>query len=141
MEFKILIITTPGCILSEQILTELMNKKDGNLLKISKDENLGTLDVKRIISAILDGIDGIFIIIKRKIKDGKKYSNYDSFIKVIVEANRILERRDFGDNRVNFCYWAGKSSHELTKEFSRFYKSIKSLGLNPLNQEKLELHV
>ncbi|GAJ07398.1 unnamed protein product [marine sediment metagenome] len=141
MEFKIIIITTPGCILNEQIIREIVNIKDGNSLKISKDENLGTLEIKKIISAILDGFDGIFIIIKGKTKDGKIYSNYDSFIKVIEEANRILEKRNFGNNRVTFCYWGGKSSQELTEEFRRFYNNIKSLGLNPLNQEKLELHV
>ncbi|NVM36510.1 MAG: hydrogenase iron-sulfur subunit [Candidatus Lokiarchaeota archaeon] len=140
MEFKIKIFMSAGCVLNEEILGGIRYLRNGNSYKITTVENIGTLDLKQIISAICDGFDGIYIIISGKIKKGKPVSKYDSFLKIVEESNRLLARRGFGEHRVDFCYWIGRKTQKLIKDIRNFYKNIKILGLNPLNYEKNEIY-
>ncbi|MFX1257525.1 MAG: hydrogenase iron-sulfur subunit [Promethearchaeota archaeon] len=140
MEFKIMIISRPECKYNEEIFKNLKQFKKKHLsVEFTRIENIGTLDLKLFFYAICDGFDGIIVITKWDEKE--KYMDFrcSLFQKHIAEANKILEKRGFGVNRVNLCYWDGLNYKILIKNFIKAFKKIKKCGKNPINRELLKL--
>lgn len=130
MAYKILIISTLGCDYDVNIITNTTKSKK---IIISHIENIGTLDLKQIFKAMFDGFDGIIININEKIKNEEFISEFVSFDKYVNEANRILEKRGYGSQRVNICYWDGKDYKGLINKLKLAIKKIIKSGPNPIN--------
>ena len=137
MEYRILMISAPECNYDVNFLENAVKIKKSDSIIISKIENIGTLDIKDIFDAIYNGFDGIFVIIRGKIKNGTFISKFISFDKYVNEANRLLEKRGFSNQRISICHWNGLEYKILRDEFKSALKKIIKIGPNPINIKKI----
>jgi coenzyme F420-reducing hydrogenase delta subunit len=137
MVYDILVMSTPECRYLDVISQEMEQKKIDHIFKIKNLENIGTIDIKQLFEEFYNGIDGIIILIKGK-RIGISYdSKYASFQKYVDEANRILEKRGYSDQRVNICCWDDSNRNETLKSFINIIEKIKMNGPNPIKKEWL----
>ncbi|MFX1316620.1 MAG: hydrogenase iron-sulfur subunit [Promethearchaeota archaeon] len=139
MYFNIKIFSTPGCDYKESVFTDLKKLRKEYYLRITRLENIGTLDIKHLLDAIYNGFDGIFVIIRGELKEGKFLTEYNSFQKVVDETNKILGRRGFTDQRIGIIHWNGSDIKKLYEEIKNCFKKIMKCGKNPINNEIQDL--
>ncbi|MFX1600304.1 MAG: Coenzyme F420 hydrogenase/dehydrogenase, beta subunit C-terminal domain, partial [Promethearchaeota archaeon] len=128
-----MIFSTIGCKYSELNFGSIEKFNEVDSVKISKLENLGTLDVTQLLKAIYSGFDGIFVIIAGKLKTDKFVSEFSSFNKSIEEVNRILVRRGLGNQRVKLFKFDGANQPKLNETFKNFLRKLIHYGPNPIN--------
>jgi len=135
MDYKIMIFSSPGCKYNELNFIDLKKFKIVDSVRITKLENIGTLDVKQLFNAIYNGFDGIFVIIRGKIKGDKFISEYNSFQKSVDEANRILKKRGFTNQRISILHWNGSNYKRFNNDINNVFRKIMKCGQNPINKE------
>lgn len=104
-------------------------------VKIIKVRCTGRIDIKHILYAIKSGADGVMVVGWRP--DECQYKNGNFKAQTHVElANRILERRGFGNKRVNQYWLSSAESEKLVKSVEDTVEKIKLIGKNPINDSK-----
>ena len=136
-----MIFSSPGCIYDESYFMDKKKNKGGDLVKISKLENLGTLDITELLKSIYNGFDGIFVVIKGKLNTDKFISEFNSFHKPIEEVNRILKRRGLSNQRVKLFKFDGTNQTELYATFKNFLRKLIYFGPNPINSGIRKIHI
>ena len=101
-------------------------------VKIIKVRCTGRVDVKHILYAIKAGADGVMIVGWRPHECQFKNGNFTAQ-KHVDFANRILDSRGFGNQRVNMYWLSSAEGEKLVKSVEDTYEKIKRLGPNPLN--------
>jgi len=139
ISYKILIISTPGFQLNENFISTLIKDRENVSVLINREENRVTLDINELLKYFYEGIDGIFVFIKGKMKKGIFESGYKNFQKIVNETNRILAKRGLSDGRIKICFWDGKNYKNLNEFITQFFKKLKKFGPNPIKFEKLEV--
>ena len=122
-----MIISSAGCKYDETHLIEEKKFKEVNSVKISRLENLGTLDITQLLEAIYMGFDGIFVIIKGTLKGDEFISEFNSFHRSINEANRILNKRGLGNQRIRLFKLNGMNNNDLIDAIKNSKKVSKVL--------------
>ncbi|MFX1531587.1 MAG: hydrogenase iron-sulfur subunit, partial [Promethearchaeota archaeon] len=56
-------------------------------------------------------------------------------------ANRILESRGFGNQRINMYWLSGAESEKFVRSVEDALEKVKSIGPNPLNLEEQEAEI
>ncbi len=135
-----MIISSAGCKYDESHLINTKKFKEDDSVKISKLENLGTLDITQLLEAIYMGFDGIFVIIKGILKGDKFISEYNSFNRPIIEANRILNKRGLGNQRIRLFKLNRINNKDLIESFRAFFKEIVRSGPNPINTDNQKIY-
>jgi len=135
-----MIISSAGCKYDEKHLIEEKKFKEVNSVKISRLENLGTLDITQLLEAIYMGFDGIFVIIKGTLKEDDFISEYNSFHRSVNEVNRILNKRGLGNQRIKLFNLNGINNMDLVESFNDFFKEIVLSGPNPINTDTQTIH-
>ncbi len=130
-----MIFSSPGCKLNELNLGEIKKLKKGDSVKIDSMENLGTLDVTQLLKGIYNGFDGIFVIIRGKLKGNKFLSEFKLFNKSAEEANRILKKRGLGNQRIKLFKYHNTNQENLIDSIKEFFKELVQSGSNPINSE------
>ena len=100
-------------------------------VKIIKVRCTGRIDLKHILYAIKSGADGVMIVGWRPNECQFKSGNFTASTHVDL-ANRILERRNFGSQRVNMYWLSGAESEKLVKSVIDAYEKAKRAGPNPI---------
>jgi len=101
-------------------------------VKIIKVKCTGRVDVKHILYAIKSGADGVMVVGWRPGECQFKKGNYTAQ-KHVDLANRILESRDFGNQRVNMYWLSSAESEKLVKSVEDAFEKVKRAGPNPIN--------
>lgn len=104
-------------------------------VKIIKLRCTGRVDLKHLLFAIMSGADGVMIVGWRKNECAYKKGNFKAKTHVDL-ANRILEKRGLGGQRINQYWLSGAEADKLVKSVIDSYEKIKKIGLNPLSQVK-----
>jgi len=130
-----MIISSAGCKYDDSHLIEAKKFKEVDSVRISRLENLGTLDITQLLEAIYMGFDGIFVIIKGILKGDEFISEFNSFHRSINEANRILNKRGLGNQRFRLFKLNGMNNKDLIVSFRDFFKEIVLSGPNPINTD------
>lgn len=138
MEYKVKIFSSPGYKYNESDFMDIKKHRKEDSFKITKLDNIGTLDIKQLFNAIYNGFDGIFVIIRGKLKGVKFVSEYNSFQKIIDEANRILEKRGFSNQRIIILYLNGNDYKKLSDDIRNSFRKIIKCGRNPINNEIMD---
>lgn len=110
-------------------------------VKIIKVRCTGRVDLKHILFAIKSGADGVMIVGWRPNECQFKHGNFKAQTHVDL-ANRILERRGFGNQRVNQYWLSSAEAEKLVKSVEDTIEKIKRIGKNPIsisNNVKKEL--
>lgn len=135
MEYKIKIFSSPGCKTDNLDFSDIKKNRKDDSFDIVKLENIGSLDISHLFNAIYEGFDVILVIILGKIKGGKFISEYNSFQKIVNEANKILERRGFSNQRITLLHLNGNDYIKLNEDFKHFFSKIIKCGQSPINNE------
>ena len=106
-------------------------------VKIIKLRCTGRVDVKYLLFAIKSGADGVMVVGWRPNECQYKNGNFKAQTHVDL-ANRILERRGFGSQRINQYWLSGAESEKLVKSVEDAYEKVKRAGLNPLKLMDIE---
>ena len=106
-------------------------------VKIIKIRCTGRIGLKHILYSINSGADAIMIVGWRPNECQYVEGNFKANTHVEL-ANRILERRGFGNQRVNQYWLSGAESEKLVKSVEDTYEKVKRAGPNPINREDLE---
>ena len=106
-------------------------------VKIIKLRCTGRIDVKHILFAIKSGADGVMVVGWRPDECQFKSGNFTA-AKHIEFANRILERRGFGSQRVNMYWCSSAESEKLVKSVVDAYEKIKRAGPNPIKAQDIK---
>ena len=138
MEYKIKIFSSPRCNYNELDFLDIKKHRKEDSVKITKLENIGSLDISHLFNAIYNGFDGILVIILGKVKGGKFISEYNSFQKIINEANKILERRGFSNQRIIILHLNGNDYKKLNEDIRNSFRKIIKCGQNPINNEIMD---
>ena len=108
-------------------------------VKIVKVRCTGRVGLKHILHSIKAGADGIMIVGWRphecQFGNGNfKAQTHDDL------ANRILEKRGFGNQRVNQYWLSSAESEKLVKSVEDTLEKVVRMGLNPikLHEDKQE---
>lgn len=101
-------------------------------VKIIKVKCTGRIDVKHILYTIKSGADGVMVVGWRPDECQFKNGNYTAQRHVDL-ANRILESRGFGSQRVNMYWLSGAESEKLVKSVEDALEKIRRAGPNPIN--------
>ena len=104
-------------------------------VKIIKVKCTGRVDVKHILYTIKSGADGVMVVGWRPDECQFKNGNYTAQRHVDL-ANRILESRGFGNQRVNMYWLSGAESEKLVKSVEDALEKIRRAGPNPINTMK-----
>ncbi|MFX0081150.1 MAG: Coenzyme F420 hydrogenase/dehydrogenase, beta subunit C-terminal domain [Candidatus Hodarchaeota archaeon] len=136
-----MIFSSPGYKYNESDFRLIKKFKELDSVKISKLENIGTLDITQLLKAIYLGFDGIFIIIKGRIITDEFISKFNSFHKPIEEVNRILRRRGLGNQRVKLFKFDGTNQTKLDETFKNFLRKLIHSGPNPVNSGIRKTHI
>ena len=104
-------------------------------VKIIKVRCTGRIDVKHILYAIKSGADGVMVVGWRPDECQFKTGNFKAQTHVDL-ANRILERRGFGNQRVNQYWLSGAESEKLVKSVEDTVEKIRRIGKNPIYKIK-----
>lgn len=131
MEYNIVIFFGPECNYSETELKKLFRSKSNFPKKISKMNIEGCIDIKYMLYAIDQGADGVIII--KSIYNMGTFNMISASVQKDVElANHILERRGFGNQRINM-YWCKSGDYKhLAEVIEDTYRKIKEIGPNPI---------
>lgn len=135
IEYKIKIFSSLGCKFDSLDFSEIKKYRKEDSIKIDKQEKIGSLDISDLFNLIYEGFDGILVIILGKVKGGKFISEYNSFQKIVNEANKILERRGFSNQRITLLHLNGNDYKKLNEEVKTFFNKIIKCGQNPINNE------
>ena len=100
-------------------------------VKIIKLKCTGRVDVKHLLFAIRSGADGVMIVGWHPDECQFKNGNFKAQTHVDL-ANRILDRRGFGNQRINQYWLSGAESEKLVKSIEDTVEKIKKAGPNPL---------
>ena len=101
-------------------------------VKIIKLRCTGRIDVKHILYAIKSGADGVMVVGWRPNECQFKTGNFTAQ-KHVDFANRILESRGFGSQRVNMYWCSSAESEKFVKSIEDAFEKIKIAGPNPVN--------
>ena len=101
-------------------------------VKIVKVRCTGRIDLKHILYSILSGADGVVIVGWRPNECQFKNGNFNAQRHVDL-ANRILDSRGFGSQRVNMYWLSGAESEKFVKSVEDAYEKVKRVGPNPIN--------
>ena len=102
-------------------------------VKIIKVKCTGRIDVKHILYGIKAGADGVMIVGWRPNECEFKQGNFTAQRHVDL-ANRILDLRGFGNQRINMYWLSGAEADKLVKSVEDAYEKIKRSGPNPIKQ-------
>jgi len=100
-------------------------------VKIIKLRCTGRIDVKHLLFAIKSGADGVMIVGWRPNECQFKDGNFKAQTHVDL-ANRILDRRGFGNQRINQYWLSSAESEKLVKSVEDTLEKVQRLGPNPL---------
>jgi len=100
-------------------------------VKIIKVRCTGRVDVKHLLFAIISGADGVMVVGWRPNECQFKNGNFKAQTHVDL-ANRILERRGLGNQRVNQYWLSSAESEKLVKSVEDTLEKVQRAGLNPL---------
>lgn len=106
-------------------------------VKIIKIRCTGRVDVKHILYAIKSGADGVMVVGWRPDECQYKSGNFKAQTHVDL-ANRILDRRGFGNQRVNQYWLSSAESEKLVKSVEDTLEKIRKIGPNPLNLQEIK---
>lgn len=106
-------------------------------VKIIKVRCTGRVDVKHILYAIKSGADGVMVVGWRPDECQYKSGNFKAQTHVDL-ANRILDRRGFGNQRVNQYWLSSAESEKLVKSVEDTLEKIRKIGPNPLNLQEIK---
>ena len=101
-------------------------------VKIIKVRCTGRVDVKLILFAIKAGADGVMVVGWRPNECQFKSGNFTAQ-KHVDFANRILEKRGFGNQRVNMYWCSSAEGEKLVKSVEDAYEKVQRIGPNPIN--------
>lgn len=101
-------------------------------VKIIKVKCTGRVDVKHILYTVKSGADGVMVVGWRPDECQFKKGNYTAQ-KHVDLANRILESRGFGSQRVNMYWLSSAESEKLVKSVEDAFEKVKRAGPNPIN--------
>lgn len=101
-------------------------------VKIIKVRCTGRVDVKLILFAIKSGADGVMVVGWRPDECQFKTGNFTAQ-KHVDFANRILQNRGFGNQRVNMYWCSSAEGEKLVKSVEDAYEKVKRIGPNPIN--------
>lgn len=138
-KYKIKIFSSPGCKYDELDFLNISKHRKEDSVKVSKLENIGSLDISQLFNMIYDGFDGIVVIISGKVKGGKIISEYNSFQKIVSAANKILERRGFSNQRIILLHLNGNDYKKLNEDLRNSFRTIIKCGQNPINNEIMDI--
>ena len=100
-------------------------------VKIIKVRCTGRVDVKHILYSIRSGADGVMVVGWRPNECQFKKGNFTAERHVEL-ANRILESRGFGNQRINMYWLSGAESEKFVKSVEDALEKVKNAGPNPL---------
>ena len=100
-------------------------------VKIIKVRCTGRVDVKHLLFAIISGADGVMVVGWRPNECQFKNGNFKAQTHVDL-ANRILERRGLGNQRINQYWLSSAESEKLVKSVEDTLEKVQRAGLNPL---------
>ena len=102
-------------------------------VKIIKVRCTGRVDVQLILYAIKAGADGVMVVGWKPHECAFKNGNFTAQTHVDF-ANRILDSRGFGNQRVNMYWLSSAEAEKLVKSVEDAYEKIDRLGPNPIKQ-------
>jgi len=102
------------------------------IVKIIKVRCTGLVDVKHILYAIKSGADGVMVVGWRPYECQFKAGNFKAQTHVDI-ANRILERRGFGGQRINMYWLSSAEAEKLVKSVEDALEKVSRLGPNTIN--------
>ncbi|MFX0058314.1 MAG: hydrogenase iron-sulfur subunit [Candidatus Hodarchaeota archaeon] len=138
MDYKILIISTPGVQLNENFGSTLIKDRENVSVLFKRKEDKVMLDINELLRYFYEKFDGILVLIKGKMRKGNFESNYKNFQKIVNETNRILAKRGLSDGRIKIYNWDGENYKNLNESITQFIKKLKKLGPNPVKFEEIE---
>ena len=100
-------------------------------VKIIKIRCAGRIDVKHLLYTIKSGADGVMIVGWRPNECQFKNGNFTAQ-KHVDLANRILESRGFGSQRINQYWLSGAESEKLVKSVEDALEKVNRIGPNPI---------
>jgi len=101
-------------------------------VKIIKVRCTGRIDVKHLLYTIKSGADGVMVVGWRPNECQYKNGNFKAQTHVDL-ANRILDRRGFGSQRINQYWLSGAESEKLVKSVEDAFEKVQRAGPNPIN--------
>jgi coenzyme F420-reducing hydrogenase delta subunit len=104
-------------------------------VKIVKVRCTGRIDVKLILFAIKSGADGVMVVGWKPNECQFKTGNFTAQ-KHVDFANHILEKRGFGNQRVNMYWCSSAEGEKLVKSVEDAYEKVQRIGPNPINLVK-----
>ena len=104
-------------------------------VKIIKVRCTGRIGTKHILYAIKSGADGVMVVGWRPYECQYKSGNFTAQ-KHVDLANRILEKRGFGSQRINMYWLSGAESEKFVKSVEDALGKVEKAGPNPLNLKK-----
>ena len=134
IKHKIMILSSPRWRYDENLYSKMRELKDEFSGNIIKQENLGPFVLNQIFYVICRGFDGIIIIVR-----DNSIAEYISIQKYVNEANRLLNTKGFGNQRISICHWNIKDHKESIEQFENAFKRIKDCGLNPINDKIINI--
>lgn len=109
-------------------------------VKIIKVRCTGRVDIKHILYSIRAGADGVMIVGWRPNECQFKNGNFTAERHVDL-ANRILESRGFGNQRINMYWLSGGDAGKFVESVEDAYEKVKEAGPSPVNLEDEEMKV
>ena len=100
-------------------------------VKIIKVKCTGRVDVKHILHSIRLGADGVMIVGWRPNECQFKKGNFTAERHVEL-ANRILESRGFGNQRINMYWLSAAEAEKFVKSVEDALEKVINSGPNPL---------
>ena len=104
-------------------------------MKIVKVRCTGRVDVKLILYAIKAGADGVMVVGWRPDECQFTSGNFTAQ-KHVDFANRILEKRGFGNQRVNMYWCSSAEGEKLVKSVEDAYEKVQRIGPNPISLQE-----
>lgn len=101
-------------------------------VKIVKVRCTGRIGVKHILYSIRAGADGVMIVGWRPNECQFKNGNFTAERHVEL-ANRILESRGFGNQRINMYWVSGGDAGKFVESVKDAYEKLKKAGPSPIN--------
>ena len=101
-------------------------------IKIIKVRCTGRVDLKHILYSMKSGADGVMVVGWRPNECQFKNGNFTAQRHVEL-ANRILESRGFGNQRINMYWLSGAEAEKFVKSVEDTIEKVKTFGPSPLN--------
>ena len=101
-------------------------------VKIIKVRCTGRVDLKHMLYSIKSGADGVMIVGWRPNECQFKNGNFTAQ-RHIDFANRILDARGFGNQRINMYWLSGAESEKFVRSVEDALEKVKNIGPSPLN--------